>query len=54
MFYTGDAYNSDTSLDWTKAGGRRIPMAIKSAMHLKFYLYGAHSFSSSNTLKTEW
>jgi hypothetical protein len=34
MFYTGDAYTDDTSYAWAGAGGRRIPMPIKSAMNL--------------------
>jgi hypothetical protein len=34
MFYTGDAYCSDTSYNWADAGGRKIPMPINAAMHL--------------------
>lgn len=54
MFYIGDAYTDISGLDWSLCGGRRIPMVLKDAMNLKFYLYGAHSFSGSNTLRAEW
>jgi hypothetical protein len=54
MFYVGDAYTDISGLDWALCGGRRIPMVLKAAMNLKFYLYGAHTFSSSNTLKAWW
>jgi len=54
MFYVGDAYTTISDLNWALCGGRRIPMVLSAAMNLKFYLYGAHTFSGSNTLKTEW
>lgn len=51
MFYIGDCYSDISALAWANVGGRKIPMVLKAAMNLKFYLYGAHTFSSSTTLK---
>jgi len=51
MFYIGDTYTTvSTAWDGDLVAGRRIPMAISAVMNLKFYLYGAHTFSANNKL----
>jgi hypothetical protein len=55
MFYIADAYTSVTSV-WTAGlmAGRRIPMPINTNFNLKFYLYGSHTFATSDKLGAEW
>lgn len=51
MFYIGDTYTVlATVWDADLCAGRKIPMAISAVMNLKFYLYGAHTFTASNKL----
>lgn len=51
MFYIGDAYTVlATTWDADLMAGRKIPMAISAVMNLKFYLYGAHTFTANNKL----
>jgi hypothetical protein len=51
MFYIGDTYTT-ISTAWAadKCMGRKIPIPIDAAVNLKFYLYGAHTFTTSNKL----
>lgn len=51
MFYIGDTYTTISEV-WTAdlCAGRKIPMAISDVMNLKFYLYGAHTFTANNKL----
>jgi hypothetical protein len=56
MFYIADAYTSVTSV-WAATNlmaGRRIPMPINTNFNLKFYLYGSHTFATSDKLGAEW
>jgi hypothetical protein len=51
MFYIGDAYTTASQAwDADLMAGRKIPMAINAALNLKFYLYGAHTFATTNKL----
>jgi hypothetical protein len=51
MFYIGDTYTTISEV-WTAdlCAGRKIPMVISAVMNLKFYLYGAHTFTANNKL----
>jgi len=51
MFYIADTYTT-VAAAWTGelTAGRKIPMVISAVMNLKFYLYGAHTFTANNKL----
>jgi len=55
MFYIGDVYTTIATVwDGDLCAGRKIPIPIDAAVNLKFYLYGAHTFTSSNKLEAQY